>query len=225
MKVLLVEDEFLLANSIIDYLKGELIICEYAKCIEEARENLALYTYDVVLLDIMLPDGSGLDLLNEIKIKYIKTNVILISAKNDLNVKLIGLNGGADDYITKPFALAELVARLKVINRRSIGADKNIVTIDNLMIDLDGFIVSVNGQQLNLTKKEFNVLLYFINNKNRVLSKQAIACHLWGDYTDNLDNVDFVYQHVKNLRKKLLDAGFNDYIKTVYGIGYKFELN
>ena len=224
MKVLLIEDEIPLAQSIIDYLKGELFICEHVTTIHDAKDSLHMYSYDAILLDLMLPDGNGLDLLQYIKLHYPQVNVLLISAQNELNVKLNGLNGGADDYITKPFAMAELVARLKVINRRKIGADKNSITIGNLVVDLDGFIVSVNDLQLNLTKKEFNVLLYFINNKNRVLSKQAIACHLWGDYTDNLDNLDFVYQHVKNLRKKLIDAGVQDYIKTIYGIGYKFEL-
>ena len=224
MKVLLIEDEISLANSIVDYLQAEQILCEHAMNIRAAKELIAVSEFNVIVLDIMLPDGSGLDLLKWIKTNFPKNAVILVSAQNQLDVKLIGLNTGADDYITKPFAMAELVARLKVVNRRTATEKEQNIIVDNLEIDLDAFIAKVDNKELNLTKKEFNLLVYFFSNKNRVLSKQSIAYHLWGDYTDNLDNVDFVYQHVKNLRKKMLDAGALDYIKTVYGIGYKLEL-
>ena len=224
MKILLVEDEISLGNSICEYLQNEQIICEYVQNIESAKERIALYTYDALVLDLMLPDGNGLDLLQWIKLKKFTLNVLLVSAQNQLDIKLSGLNMGADDYITKPFALAELVARLRVVFRRNHPAVQNVIHLDNLSLDFDAHIVKVNDKEINLTKKELNLLIYFVNNKNRVLSKQSIACHLWGDYTDNLDNVDFVYQHVKNLRKKLIDAGANDYLHTVYGIGYKFEV-
>ena len=224
MKILLVEDEISLGNSICEYLQNEQIICEYVKDIESAKEKIELYSYDALVLDLMLPDGNGLDLLQWIKRKKNTSNVLLISAQNQLDIKISGLNMGADDYITKPFALAELVARLRVVYRRNNPIVQNILELDNLSIDFDAHIVKADGKEINLTKKELNLLIYFVNNKNRVLSKQSIACHLWGDYTDNLDNVDFVYQHVKNLRKKLIDAGVHDYLQTVYGIGYKFEV-
>lgn len=223
MKILLVEDHFELARSISSYLGQEHYLCEVAPTFDEAREKLALFTYDCVVLDMMLPDGNGLNLLKLLRKEGSESSVIIISAQNSLDLKLAGLGEGADDYITKPFPLPELLARLKAIMRRRSPHKNNVLTFMDITADLESMECRVKGKLLSLTRKETNLLLYFINNKGRMLTRQAIAAHLWGDYTDNLDSVDFVYQHVKNLRKKITDAGGRDYISTVYGLGYKLS--
>lgn len=223
MKILLVEDHAELARSIVGYLGQEHCICEVAGTFDEAREKLALFSYDVVLLDIMLPDGNGISLLKLLRKEGIESSVIIISAQNALDFKLTGLSEGADDYITKPFPLPELHARIKAIMRRRSAHKNNVLTFQDITADLESMECRIKGKLLSLTRKETNLLLYFINNKGRMLTRQAIAAHLWGDYTDNLDSVDFVYQHVKNLRKKITDAGGKDYISTVYGFGYKLS--
>lgn len=223
MKILLVEDHAELAGSIASYLVQENSVCEVARTFDEAREKLALFSYDCVVLDMMLPDGNGLNLLKLLRKEGSESSVIIISAQNSLDLKLAGLGEGADDYITKPFPLPELLARLKAIMRRRSPHKNNVLTFLDITADLESLECRVGGKLLNLTRKETNLLLYFINNKGRMLTRQAIAAHLWGDYTDNLDSVDFVYQHVKNLRKKITDAGGRDYISTVYGLGYKLS--
>ena len=223
MKILLVEDHAELAKSISSYLVQEHYICEVATTFDEAREKLALFAYDCVVLDIMLPDGNGISLLKLLRKEGVESSVIIISAHNALDFKLAGLSEGADDYLTKPFPLPELHARIKAIMRRRSPHKTNVLTFQDLTADLESMECRVNGKVLSLTRKETNLLLYFLNNQGRMLSRQAIAAHLWGDYTDNLDSVDFVYQHVKNLRKKITDAGGHDYISTVYGFGYKFS--
>jgi DNA-binding response OmpR family regulator len=205
------------------YLVQENAVCEVATTFDAAREKLALFSYDCVVLDMMLPDGNGLNLLKLLRKEGSESSVIIISAQNSLDLKLAGLSEGADDYITKPFPLPELLARLKAIMRRRNPHKNNVLTFLDITADLESLECRVGGKLLNLTRKETNLLLYFINNKGRMLTRQAIAAHLWGDYTDNLDSVDFVYQHVKNLRKKITDAGGRDYISTVYGLGYKLS--
>lgn len=223
MKVLAVEDNKELASSIRDYLSAEGYICELAYNFDEAREKLMLFSYDSILLDIMLPDGNGLELLKLIRKEDIQSGVLIISAKNALDDKVNGLEGGADDYITKPFHLPELHARLRAIYRRKKLEGSNLVSFNEIVLNTDTLEASINNALLDITRKEFELLLYFLVNKNRVLSRQSIAAHLWGDYTDNLANFDFVYQHVKNLRKKISAAQGADYIETVYGLGYKFN--
>jgi DNA-binding response OmpR family regulator len=223
MKILLVEDHLELASSMASYLVQENAVCEVATTFDAAREKLALFSYDCVVLDMMLPDGNGLNLLKLLRKEGSESSVIIISAQNSLDLKLAGLSEGADDYITKPFPLPELLARLKAIMRRRNPHKNNVLTFLDITADLESLECRVGGKLLNLTRKETNLLLYFINNKGRMLTRQAIAAHLWGDYTDNLDSVDFVYQHVKNLRKKITDAGGRDYISTVYGLGYKLS--
>ncbi|ODS77079.1 MULTISPECIES: response regulator transcription factor [Flavobacterium] len=224
MKLLLVEDNPELRKSISEYLINEHYICEVASNFDEARDKLILYSYDCIILDIMLPDGNGIDLLKLLRKEGNDSSVIIVSAKNTLDFKIIGLDAGADDYITKPFPLPELFSRIKAVMRRKNSTLSSKLEYNEISVDLQSLEVLVNGKALLLTKKETNLLIYFINNKNRVLSRQTIASHLWGDYTDNLDNFDFIYQHVKNLRKKIVDAGGEDYISTVYGLGYKFSL-
>jgi len=223
MKVLIIEDHKELARNIHDYLAREGYICELSYTCDEAREKISLFQYDVILLDIGLPDGNGINLLNLIRTEYPSSNVLIISAKNALDDKIIGLEKGADDYLTKPFHLAELHARIRAVYRRKNLGGASIVQFNEISLNTDTLEARIGDQTLDTTRKEFDLLLYFIVNKNRVLSRQSIAAHLWGDYTDNLANFDFVYQHVKNLRKKISSAGGVDYISTVYGVGYKFN--
>lgn len=223
MKILIIEDHLELARNIHDFLAGEGYICERCHTLEAAREKLGLFQYDCILLDIGLPDGNGISLLNSIRSEHKQSNILIISAKNALDDKIIGLEKGADDYLTKPFHLAELHARIRAIYRRKNLGGANIVRFNEISLDTDTLEARVGDQLLDTTRKEFDLLLYFLVNKNRVLSRQSIAAHLWGDYTDNLANFDFVYQHVKNLRRKISTAGGTDYISTVYGLGYKFK--
>ncbi|WP_441000090.1 response regulator transcription factor [Fodinibius sp. SL11] len=225
MKLLIIEDNEDLLQNIQTYLKREGYICESAQSYSEAFDKVMSYTYDVVLIDIMIPGGSGLQVLRELKSVNPETGTIIISAKNALDDKVEGLELGADDYITKPFQLPELHARIKAINRRQQRDGREILNVNEIAINTKTMEVTVEGTPVDLTPKEYELLLYFSSNKNHVLSKQTIAEHLWGDYVDHLENLDFVYQHIKNLRKKLENAGANDYIKSVYGIGYKFKVH
>jgi DNA-binding response OmpR family regulator len=225
MKVLALEDNKELARSIRDFLSLAGYICELAGTVEEAKNKLLTFSYDCILLDIMLPDGNGLDLLEFIKAENIQSGVLIISAKEALDDKVKGLEGGADDYLTKPFHLSELHARIRAIYRRkSLNvSNSNIISFNEISLNADTFEGFINNQLLDITRKEFELLMYFMVNKNRVLSRQAIAAHLWGDYTDNLANLDFVYQHVKNLRRKISAINGTDYIDTIYGLGYRFK--
>ncbi|GAO42622.1 response regulator transcription factor [Flavihumibacter petaseus] len=225
MKVLIVEDEPDLARSIDEYLSSEHYLCEHAPTFGEAMDKIAVFDYDCILLDISLPDGNGLKLLETLRKENKQDGVIIISAKNDLKDKVLGLQIGADDYLTKPFHLPELTARVFSIIRRKQFSNSNIIRQGELEVDLLAKTVMVQNKPVTLTKKEFDLLIYFIGNKNRVLSKSTLAEYLSGDFADMLDNHDFVYAHVKNLKKKLSDAGCEPYLKTVYGTGYKWEGN
>ncbi|RPE14112.1 DNA-binding response regulator [Chitinophaga lutea] len=223
MKVLLIEDNLELASSISEFLAREGYICEVSYNIRDAQDKLISFQYDCVLLDIMLPDGNGLQILSFMRLERVQSSILILSAKNSLDDKIAGLEEGADDYLTKPFHLPELHARLRAIYRRKKLNGSNMITFNEISLNIDTLEAHVNGTLLDMTRKEFDLLLYFIVNKNRVLSRQSIAAHLWGDYTDNLANFDFVYQHVKNIRKKISAANGTDYIGTVYGLGYKFN--
>lgn len=223
MKILIIEDEAELAQSISEYLSGENYLCESARTFGEAMSKIEAFDYDCILLDIMLPDGNGLTILEALKKQQKQDGVIIISAKNALDDKIEGLKLGADDYLTKPFHLSELMARVYSIIRRKQFSSSNVVKQNELQIDLLAKTVTVNDELISLTKKEFDLLIYFIGNKNKVISKSTLAEHLSGDFADMLDNHDFVYAHVKNLKKKLYDAGCGHYLKTVYGTGYKWE--
>jgi DNA-binding response OmpR family regulator len=223
MKILIIEDEKEISNSICEYLLNEQFFCETAFTFEAALEKISLYEYACILLDIGLPGGNGLTLLQQLKKENKSDGVLIISAKNSLDDKVTGLRAGADDYLTKPFHLSELGARVAAIIRRKSFDGKNVVTCDNLILDLNNKTASVNEQVIDFTRKEYDLLLYFLSNKNKVISKNAIAEHLWGDNMDLANNYDFIYTHIKNLRRKLLQAGCMDYIKSIYGMGYKFE--
>ncbi|PIQ22609.1 MAG: DNA-binding response regulator [Cytophagales bacterium CG18_big_fil_WC_8_21_14_2_50_42_9] len=223
MKILIIEDEVALAQSIATYLKEQSYRCELAGTFGEALYKIALYEYDCILLDLMLPGGDGLRLLEELKRLNKQEGIIIISAKNSLEDKIQGLQIGADDYLAKPFHLSELSARLYSLIRRKQFGNSNLIQVNELQIDLLAKVVKVNAEIVNITKKEFDLLLFLIGNKNRVISKSALAEHLSGDMADMLDNYDFVYAHIKNLKRKLTEAGLPDYIKTAYGMGYKWE--
>ncbi len=223
MKILLVEDNPELTKNILDFLSQEGLICESCDNCFDAQDKLLSFQYDCIVLDIMLPDGNGLEILRFIKDQKLSCNILIISAKNSLEDKINGLDLGADDYLTKPFHLSELHARLKAIYRRNQLEGNHEVICNEIKLDTITLEARVNDIILDLTKKEFDLLLFFLTNKNRVLGRQSIAQHMWGDYTDDLANFDFVYQHIKNLRKKICKAGGKDYIHTIYGIGYKFN--
>jgi len=225
MKILIVEDERDLSQSICDYLAGEQFSCEQAFDFTTAFEKITLYDYACIILDITLPDGSGMEILKELKKQGKMDGVIIVSAKNSIDDKVAGLKTGADDYLTKPFHLPELAARLFAIIRRKSFDGKNILRFDNLVLDLNLKELKISEKKIDLTKKEYELLLYFISNRNKVIAKNAIAIHLWGDGFDMADNYDFIYTHIKNLRKKLIQAGASDYIRSVYGMGYKFILS
>jgi len=224
MKLLIVEDEKPLADSILSYLKQESYICEVADSYASAVEKTDLYDYDCILLDINLQDGNGLELLKELKAGHKTDGVLIISARNSLEDRVSGLHLGADDYLPKPFHLSELGARISAIIRRRQSGGSNLITLEELKIDTLARSVTVNDQTVDLTRKEYQLLLYFAYNKGRVVSKNAIAEHLWGDETGAAANYDFIYTHIKNLRRKLIEAGCADYIQSVYGMGYKFSL-
>ncbi|MEO6069696.1 MAG: response regulator transcription factor [Chitinophagaceae bacterium] len=224
MKILVIEDEIDLLESICSYLAMEQFTTEKAMDFESALEKISLYEYACIVLDITLPGGSGMGLLKELKANNKMDGVLIISAKNSLDDKVNGLNAGADDYLAKPFHLPELGARIAAIIRRKSFDGKNVIIIENLVIDLSEKLVKVGAVPVELTRKEYELLLYFISNKNRVIAKNAIAIHLWGDDMDVSGNYDFIYTHIKNLRKKLINAGSEDLIKSIYGIGYKFQV-
>ena len=222
MKILIVEDEIDLLETIVSYLKNEDFICEKATTFFEAEDKLISFKYDIILLDITLPDGNGIDLLKLIKEQSPKTGVLIVSAKDSLDDKLKGLDLGADDYITKPFHLAELNSRINsLIRRRKFDGDE-VITFNEIEIKPDSMSVTVNNKPIELTKKEYNLLLYFITNKNKVLTKESIAEHLWGDNIEMADSFDFIYTHMGNLRKKMKKLGAPNYLQTMYGLGYKF---
>lgn len=223
MKILLIEDEREFAASIADFLKSEGYLVEFAPDFPTADEKAALYDYDCLIMDINLPGGgSGLDVLRNLKRTRPTAAVIIVSAKNSLEDRIVGLDLGADDYLTKPFHLTELNARLKaLLRRRQFGGSHDIV-FHEIQVNPAARSVWVKEVPLELTPKEYDLLLYFLANQHRVLRRESIAEHLLGDDADQMDDFNFIYSHIKNLRKKLLDRGANDYLRAVYGIGYKF---
>jgi DNA-binding response OmpR family regulator len=222
MKILIIEDEKGLRESIEEYFTEAGNVCETASGYAEAMTKVNVYRYDCILLDINLPDGSGIEILKNIKQHNYPDGVLIISAKNSLDDRLEGLDLGADDYLVKPFHLSELRARVTAIIRRKTFSGNNLLLFKEITIDLQAKSVKVNDHLVKLTRKEYALLLYFIANKEKVVSKNAIAEHLWGDGIDMANNFDFIYSHIKNLRKKLMEAGSNDYIQAAYGMGYKF---
>jgi len=223
MKILIVEDQLELAKNIEDYLIKEGFQTSVAPDFFTATDKLAAYEYDVVIIDLMLPDGNGMDLLYSLRANRKNIGTLILSAKNSIDDKVRGLDAGADDYLGKPFHLLELASRLKAIYRTRKQESSNLIELDKMVIDTDKKEVSVGEEMVDLTKKEYEMLLFFANNAKRVLTKQNIAEHLWGDFIDQSDSFDFVYQHIKNLRKKIQKATGTDILETVYGVGYKLK--
>lgn len=220
MKVLIIEDEQELQREMESYFTEQGYLSEQAFDYLEAQDKVGLYSYDIIILDIGLPGGSGLDILKEIR-DFKNTSVLILSARDSLDDKLSGLNLGADDYLTKPFHLAELHARMQALMRRRNSNGNKVLKCGDFEVDFNSKQLWLAGQQLELTPREYKLAEYLIINKNRVLSKQNLTEHLWGDDYDMLDNYDFLYVHIKNLRKKMAAVGEHEYLKTIYGLGYK----
>jgi DNA-binding response OmpR family regulator len=223
MKLLVVEDDSYLCKSISDYLRLEGHTCDTAADFNQASKKVADNSYDCIILDIGLPDGSGMDIIKLIKENRSNDGILILSARSSLDDKLSGLHLGADDYLTKPFHFAELSARIHSICRRKSFNGLNEIKFNEITVDAEGKRAFVNGNELALTRKEFDLLLFMITNRDRIISKESIVEHLWGDYVTLTDSYDFVYTHVKNLRKKIIAAGGGSYIKSMYGFGYKFS--
>ncbi|MEO6731380.1 MAG: response regulator transcription factor [Ferruginibacter sp.] len=224
MKILIIEDELVLSKTMVAYLQKENYHCDVAYDFKAGRVKMESFDYDCVLLDISLPDGNGLQLLKELKENNKLEGVIIISAKNSLDDRIAGLNLGADDYMPKPFHLSELCARIAAVIRRKRFHGNTALVFNELIIDLIAKTIMANEKPVELTRKEFDLLLYLVSNKNRVVSKNAIAENLSGDDAHLYDNFDFIYAHMKNLKRKLTNAGCQDYIKSIYGMGYKFTV-
>lgn len=224
MKILIIEDDPSLREIIRTTLKKERYIVEEASDFRTAEEKVADYSYDCILLDIMLPGGSGLDLLQTWKKQNKKENIIIISAKDSLEDKVLGLDLGADDYLPKPFHLVELIARVKSVIRRNQRDGAQYIEYGNIRIDPDNYHVYIENQQIEFNRKEYDILYYFIQRPERVVNKMTLAESVWGDHIDQVDNFDFIYAQIKNIRKKLTDAGATAEIKAVYGFGYKMIL-
>lgn len=221
MKILIIEDEPSLRELIQCTLEKERYVVETAPDFDSGMEKIELYDYDCILLDIMLPGGSGLELLQHLKSLRKKENVIIISAKDSLEDKIQGLDLGADDYLAKPFHLAELTARVKSVLRRKHRDGENCITLGNVSLLPDTFRVTVADKALELSRKEYDILHYFMNRPNRMINKHTLAESVWGDHIDQVDNFDFIYAQIKNLRKKLKEASATIEVKAVYGFGYK----
>ncbi len=221
MKILVIEDNREFRELLVHSLRSERYVVETAEDYSSACSKVFIYEYDCILLDIMLPDGNGLDLLREASQRGLRLNVIILSAKDSVEDKVAGLQLGADDYLPKPFHLSELHARIRSLLRRVNQQVDNTMQIANLSIDTASYTVSVDGQAIELGRKEYDILMFLINRQGRLVEKQTLAEAVWGDFIDQADNFDFIYAQMKNLRKRLKEAGAQVEIKTVYGFGYK----
>lgn len=221
MKILVIEDNDELRDIIVKSLENEHYIVEVATDYHSACSKVFVYEYDCILLDIMLPGGSGLDLLKEAEKRGLNLNIIILSAKDSIEDKVLGLQLGADDYLPKPFHLSELHARIRSLLRRRNWQGRNVVQVGNLSIDTASRNVLVDGKLLNLGRKEYDILLFLVNRQGHIIDKQALAEGVWGDFIDQSDNFDFIYAQIKNLRKLLKSANATIEIKTIYNFGYK----
>ena len=223
MRLLIIEDEKPLSDSIVEYLTKEGYVCDAAFDYANAIERIDESSYDCYVVDINLPDGNGLEIIKHLKRKAINAGIIIISARISLENRIEGLDVGADHYLTKPFNLAELNAHLKSIQRRLYFDGNTEISLNEIRINPKEHRVFINDHEIELTGKEYDLLLFFVSNKNKLITKNGLAEHLWGDYMDTVNSLDFIYTHIKNLRKKMIKAGCEDYIQTVYGVGYKFK--
>ena len=223
MKILIIEDEKDLVDTLKNYLGSEGFLCEIATSWFEAEDSLSVYNYDIIILDLTLPGGDGLDLIKLIKERNKEAGLLIVSAKNSLDDKIKGLDMGADDYISKPFHLAELNSRIKSLARRRHYEGSNEIIFNEIKINVESNEVTVYGEKLDLTKKEYDILLYFMVNRNKLITRESIAEHVWGDNISYADNYDFIYSHIKNIRKKIELRNGRNYLHNIYGIGYKFS--
>jgi len=223
MKILIIEDEKELLGTIKNYLTAEGFLCETACSYFEAEDSLSAFYYDIIILDLTLPGGNGLELIKLIKKRNIQAGLLIVSAKNSLEDKIKGLDMGADDYISKPFHLAELNSRIKSLARRRHYEGNNELVYNEIRINIDSNEVFVDERKIDLTRKEYNILVYFMVNRNKVITRESIAEHVWGDNISCVDNFDFIYSHIKNLRKKIEQKNGRNYLHNIYGIGYKFS--
>jgi DNA-binding response OmpR family regulator len=223
MKILIVEDNQNLALDLKQFLVDHGFVVEIAYTLNEAREKVGIYEYDLTVVDIGLPDGSGLDLIREMKKDDYPAGILIVTAKNAIEDKVMGLELGADDYITKPFHKAELNARIRSILRRGKLKGGKVLKFNEIKIDFIAAQAFINDTPLKLTRKEYDLLLYFMYNPDQLLTRENIAEHLWGDHIDQSDSFDFLYNHIKNLRKKMVAAGSKNYIHSMYSMGYKFS--
>lgn len=223
MKILIVEDDPELLAAMQRSLESVGAVCSTATSYRDGEDKLAAYEYDVVVLDITLPGGSGIGLLEQVKSAAPERGVIIVSAKGSIDDKLLGLDLGADDYITKPFHMAELNARVQALLRRRNFGGRAVLEVDDLVMDTRARAVRVRGRTLSLTRKEYDLLLFMVVNKGRLISRDALAEHIWGDHMDMADNTDVLYSHIKNLRAKIRAAGGADRLRTVYGLGYTYD--
>ena len=222
MKILIIEDEPTLARSMADYLAAEGNRCELAADFAEAWDKTGLYDYDCILVDVTLPGGSGLEIVRKLKADHQRAGIIIVSAKDSIDDRISGLELGSDDYLPKPFHLAELNARIKALVRRNQFGGRQEIIYREIRVRPHERGVTIAGRPVRLTRSEYDLLLYFLANQQRVLTKESVAEHLSGDQADLLDSIDFIYSHIKNLRKKLVDAGGENYIQSIYGLGYKW---
>ena len=221
MKLLIIEDEKELAASIASYLKNENYTCEIASNFKQALDKIETSDYECIALDITLPGGSGMQLLKELKNNKKTDGVIIISAKNSIEDRINGLRLGADDYLVKPFHLSELAARINAIIRRKMYSGNNVIRFNEISIDTLAKEVKVKEVPVELTRKEYELLVYFLSNQRKVISKNALISHLWSQEMGTGESADIIYTHIKNLRKKLSEKGCGDYIRSLYGMGYK----
>lgn len=221
MKILIVEDEPDMLDNMVQSLQKEKYLIETATTYDAALQKVLVYEYDCILLDISLPGGSGLELLKALKREHKSEGVIIVSAKDSLDDKILGLNLGADDYLPKPFHMAELHARVQAVFRRRKLQGSNVLSIQNVKIFPDERTITINDREVKLNRKEYDILLYMVTNKNRLVQKTALAEYVWGDYIDEADSFEFIYSQIKNLRKKLKDMRADIEVQAIYGVGYK----
>ena len=221
MHLLIVEDDNELVKTILEYFDSYGYVCEVSKSFRSAKEKIQDSQYDCVVLDINLPDGKGVDLIPFIK-ECSKSPILILSANSSIDDKIAGFDYGADDYLTKPFHLAELNARISSLIRRNQFGGSNLVQFNEIEVNVDKKEVKVCGKKLKLTKKEYELLLFLISNRDKVVTKKSISDHIWGAYIDVVESSNFIYTHLKNLRKKIEENGGKNYVQTVYGIGYRF---
>jgi len=223
MKILIIEDEIDLIETMKNYLSSEGFLCETVLTYFDAEDALSVYKYDIIILDLTLPGGDGMDLIKIIKERNKEAGLLIVSARNSIDDKITGLDNGADDYITKPFHLAELNSRIKSLIRRRQYKGSNEIKFNELKMNTETGMFSVNGEPVELTRKEYDILLYFMVNRNKMITREAIAEHVWGDNISYADNFDFIYSHIKNLRKKIETKNGRNYLHNIYGVGYKFS--